>query len=570
MNNEILNKELKYVLYARRSIVATQSEEDKGVPSIDSQKLEVRELAAEKGITIVKEFSETMSASKPYQRPKFTEMMEFIEAGKANAIICFKMDRLTRNPIDEGLLKHYLETEVIKNIKSTDRDWYPDDNSLLSSIEFAMARQYSRDLKKHIRRGQRDSLRRGFRPTLAPVGYMNTRYREKGKLETCEPDPETWPIIKKLFDTVLSRQYTPHQVFEIATKQWGLRARKTTRYAKGRPLSIHSFYNILNNPFYYGEFQWPLSKGDWYKGSHKPMITRAQYDEIQGILGRGNAKNQLHEHAYTGLLRCICGARITCEKKFKTQKNGNKHVYSYYHCTGHVRPCKGQKSIRVEKLEELIVEYLSSLRIAPAFHQWALTELRNEFERESGDKTNILYTQRKALALIERKLENLFEMRMNGEIDTDLYKENREANEEESRRLKGEIEAIEQRFKTWIDDAERLLTFSERAEEEFLNGGLQKRRAIVSALGSEHLLDQGVLTIKAEKPLLLMREMASAENFPESSLEPAKDKGIKGPEDFSDPEFSRRWRCGELNSGPNPALRASLRRVANVEGSAEA
>ncbi len=29
------------------------------------------------------------------------------------------------------------------------------------------------------------------------------------------------------------------------------------------------------------------------------------------------------------------------------------------------------------------------------------------------------------------------------------------------------------------------------------------------------------------------------------------------------------WRCGESNSGPNPALRASLRRVANVEVSVE-
>jgi hypothetical protein len=100
---------------------------------------------------------------------------------------------------------------------------------------------------------------------------------------------------------------------------------------------------------------------------------------------------------------------------------------------------------------------------------------------------------------------------------------------------------VDLRFKTWIDDAERLLTFSEKAKEEFLNGGLHKRRSIAAALGTEHILDQGVLTIKAEKPLLLMREMASAENTSESMLNLPKDDVDKGSESNYDPEFSQRW-----------------------------
>jgi muramidase (phage lysozyme) len=62
------DKELKYVLYARRSIKANRTEEDKGVPSIESQKTEVRELADRLGLIIVKEFTETVSASEPNQR----------------------------------------------------------------------------------------------------------------------------------------------------------------------------------------------------------------------------------------------------------------------------------------------------------------------------------------------------------------------------------------------------------------------------------------------------------------------------------------------------------------------
>lgn len=125
---------------------------------------------------------------------------------------------------------------------------------------------------------------------------------------------------------------------------------------------------------------------------------------------------------------------------------------------------------------------------------------------------------------------------------------------------------VDQNFKTWLDDAERLLTFAERAKEEFVKGSLQKKRSIMSALGSEHLLDSGVLTIKTEKPLLLMREMASAE----SRFEPLTSVGNNGYFDENDPEFSQRWRCGESNSGPNPVLRASLRRVVSIKYSEEA
>jgi DNA invertase Pin-like site-specific DNA recombinase len=158
------NNELKYVLYARRSLAANKTEEDKGVPSIESQLTEVRNLAKQEGKMIVREFKETVSASIPGIRPEYEKMIEFIKLGKANAIICFKMDRLARNSIDEGTLKYLLEKGKIKNIRSTDRDWKSDDHVLIWSVEFGTSTQNVRDLKKHIKRGQNEALRRGFRP----------------------------------------------------------------------------------------------------------------------------------------------------------------------------------------------------------------------------------------------------------------------------------------------------------------------------------------------------------------------------------------------------------------------
>ncbi len=569
MYREDRDKGLKYVIYARRSIKANRTEEDVGVPSILSQLNEVHELASKYGLKVVKEFTETVSASEPRQRPEFTAMMRYIEEGNANAILCFKIDRLSRNSIDEGEIKYFLQKEIIKNIKATDRDLYPDDHTIMWSVEMSSSTQYSRDLKKHIKRGQMESLRRGFRPCLAPIGYKNTKFREKGKPEVCEIDEHNAVLIKKIFDTLLSRKYTPFQVYMLSVKEWGMRARKTVRNPNGRPLSIHGFYNILNNSFYYGEFTWSVRRGDkdveiiTYQGTHTPLITRAQFDEVQRLLGKkGKPRSTTHVHAYTGLMRCgACGARITCEKKTKTQMNGNYHEYSYYRCTGKIKSDCKQKSITEKQLEVVFADFLSSIQIDARFHEWAMAELRTEYERESNDKDSILYKQERALKATQQQLTTLFEMRLASEIEGDEYKERRATLEAEERRLKVEIESVDQRFKTWIDDAERLMTFAERASEEFAKGGVLERRAIIAALGDEHVLDQGILTMNTEKPVQVLLEASSLGVW----LEPLENQEEYTQKGTFVPNHETMWRCGELNSGPNLALRASLRRVASIE-----
>ena len=549
--NQPNNKELKYVLYARRSIVADKTEQDNGVPSIESQLTEVRDLARAEGRMIVKEFKETISASEPGIRPKFAEMIEYIKSGKANAIICFKMDRLARNSVDEGIIKHLLQKGVIKTIRSTDREWNTDDHTLIWSVEFGTSTQYSRDLKKHIKRGQNEALRRGFRPGIAPIGYKNSKYREKGMDEVILVDEENFAILRRMFDYVLTGKHTPFQVLKMATDEWGFRSRKTRRYSKGRLLSKASWYNILSNPFYFGEFEYPAGSGVWIKGKHKPLITRAEFDTIQQILHKDAPRPKTHVHAYVGLMRCgECGARITCENKTKRQKNGNVHHYSYYRCTGQVNPNCTQKCFRQDRLEVQILEFLSSIQISPAFHDWAIGELKNEYDRERNDKTTILYAQHREHAKIKETLERLFEMRLEGDIDSDRFKEEKSRLETEERRLGGQLETINVRVQTWIYDAERLLTFAERAVEEFTNGSMDKKRGILAALGDQHIVRDRLLTIKTEKPLLVVQEMVSETDGGINPLEPPNSVATQGSKGKNSTNSLMLWRWGESNPRP--------------------
>ncbi len=67
----------------------------------------MKQIVERENLTIVKIFQESKSAKLP-GREIFGEMIEFIKSGKANAILCWKIDRLSRNPVDEGLIKWML------------------------------------------------------------------------------------------------------------------------------------------------------------------------------------------------------------------------------------------------------------------------------------------------------------------------------------------------------------------------------------------------------------------------------------------------------------------------------
>lgn len=240
--------------------------------------------------------------------------------------------------------------------------------------------------------------------------------------------------------------------------------------------------------------------------------------------------------------------------------NGNYHEYSYYRCTGKIKSDCQQKSITEKQLEVVFADFLSSIQIDARFHEWAMAELKNEYEKESNDKDSILYKQERALKATQQQLTTLFEMRLASEIEGDEYKERRATLEAEERRLKVEIESVDQRFKTWIDDAERLMTFAERASEQFAKGGVLERRAIIAALGDEHVLDQGILTMNTEKPVQVLLEASSLGVW----LEPQENEEEYTQKGTFVPNHETMWRWGELNSRPNLVSRTHLRRIATV------
>ena len=183
---------LAYYGYCRKS---TDDSSEKQVLSLDVQKKELDVIREKNDLKVIKFFTEAKTAKEP-GREEFNQMLNSIEQGKANAILCWKLDRLTRNPVDGGRIQWLLQKGVIKEIRTYERTYRSEDHTLITSVEMGMANQYSRDLRTMAFRTIRAKLASGWRPGPAPVGYININ---AGTHRELAPDPERFVLLNQIF-----------------------------------------------------------------------------------------------------------------------------------------------------------------------------------------------------------------------------------------------------------------------------------------------------------------------------------------------------------------------------------
>lgn len=502
---------MKYFLYARKS----SESEDRQVASIDSQIQELTKIAKREGIEILEILSESQSAKAP-GRPVFTSMITRISSGEASGIICWKLDRLARNPIDGGTISWMLQQGLIQHVRVNDRSYLPTDNVLMMSVEFGMANQFVRDLSQVTRRGMKSKAERGWYPSSwLTLGYQHNRLRKAGDPEIIQ-DNERFPLVRKMFDMIIEGNYTVPEVWNIAVNEWGLRTTKNKKLARS------TVYRILTDPFYYGKFEWPKHSGNWQQGSHVPMISETEYDKIQAILGRkGKPRPQKNVFAYTGIIRCgECGASITAEPKVKRQKNGNIHFYTYYHCTKRINPNCKQKSIEVAKLEEQIADRIKRITISQDFYEWAMAQLKERNAQESELHADVINNHQRAYKACVAKLDNLIDMRAGGEITKDDFSSRKEILLQEKKRIQGLLDDIDHSVNSWMKNAETVFDFAATAKKRFETGSLKEKGKLLMMLGSNLTLTNKELHISLEKPLEIIQEASLEIAKIEKRLEP--------------------------------------------------
>ena len=487
-------KQIRYFFYARKS----SENEDKQVASVPSQIEELKKLAQQMNLNIAEVFTEEKSAKAP-GRPVFSQMIEAIHKDRAEGIVCWKLDRLARNPIDGGTISWMLQQSIIRHIQTFQRGYFPTDNVLMMNLEFGMANQFILDLSVNTKRGQRNKIQQGWLPHKPPVGYLNNIYNQPDK-SPIYPDPFSFPIMKRLWAILLEKRCSIEKLFDIA-QEMGLKMNN------GVKISRNNFYRLFRNPFYYGSFFW---NNEVYPGKHETMISKTEFDLAQRIINsRSFPRAQTHVFAFTGLMRCgECGAFITAEEKTKQLKNGDTSHHTYYRCTRRIKRDCSEPPIRCEDLESQIFNTLGKITIPPQFHQWAVKQLKEEHTKEKINRNEITQAHRHNLDACTKKLDTLFNMRLNEELGPEEYAKKKDDLLREKQKYEELIGDTQQRIETWLERAEKTFSFAETAQNRFKTGTLEDKRHILSCLGSNLVLMGKQIRIQVDKSLALFQKVA--------------------------------------------------------------
>jgi site-specific DNA recombinase len=499
-NNGIVNPcMLPYVIYARKS---TESE-DRQVVSIESQVNELRLLAARQSIQVAEVLTESHSAKRP-GRPVFDEMLRRIHRGQVRGILCWKMDRLARNHLDHGAILQALADGLLERIVTTDRPYTGNGTDrFIGNFELGMATKYSDDLSQNVRRGNRVRLEQGWITHNPPLGYLIDK-----DTKTIVKDPDRFELVRRMWDLLLTGTMRPEVILTIANKEWHFRTRQFKR-AGGNPLSRTTLYNIFANPFYTGVIR--LRSGQTYVGAHDAMVSQAEFDRVQEILGRtGRERPKLHAFAFTGILQCgHCGGAITAEEHVK--KSGRRYVY--YHCSrrraGVV--CREPMISESELIAQLSRE-LERLRMPEAVHSWLCREALAQTESEQERENQVHRTIQQALDGLGREEGNLLDLRTRDLITDDVFLTKRRHLQERRTSLQNRLRSDERRSSTG-DALVKAFTFAARAQEVFETGTAVQKRMILEAAGSNHTLKARRVALSLDKPLDRVAEAGGLSNW---------------------------------------------------------
>ncbi len=453
---------MRYFVYARKS---TDSE-DRQVMSIEAQLTELREFAVREKLEIAASFTEAKTAKEP-GRTVFGEMLSRIEAGEADGILAWHADRLARNSIDGGRIIYSLDTGKIKDLKFPTL-WFENtpQGKFMLSIAFGQSKYYVDNLSENIKRGHRQKLRKGIRPNIAPLGYLNNP-----KTRGIDVDTEKAGAVRKAFEMYARGENTLKQVEQFF-------ADAQISY-KGKHLSVSSVQRILRNPFYYGVFYF---SGEMYEGSYEPIISKKLFDSVQQVMANRGKKQRKRKHAFafSGLMTCgACGCRITAEK----QKGHN-----YYRCTKKKQTCE-EKYIREEELAEQMTKVIQKVSL-PEEDVKQMTAWIDGEKAEAQEKTQTLVqnlsTDKK---VVEAKMEKLLDLLIEGRgIDPDEYQHKKQKLLNEKLEIQQKVKDFEREGNNWLEPMRQMLFLVSQAKILLSQNSPAEISTFLKNIGSNFIL----------------------------------------------------------------------------------
>ena len=239
----------QYAIYLRKSRADVEAEARGEGETLAKHRKALNEYARQRGFLVVREYAEIVSGDSISARPQMQALLEDVKRGVYAGVIVNDVDRLGRgDSIDQEIIKitfaaaHCLIITPAKDIdlaNTTDEDLY-DFKAFFGRFEY-------KTISRRMQQGRTRSAASGnWVSGNPPYGY---RIAKSDGMIRLEPDPETAPIVKMVFDWYASGD-AGYQMISRRLDKMGIQS------SRNKGFSPHVIHRMLENPAYIGRTEY--------------------------------------------------------------------------------------------------------------------------------------------------------------------------------------------------------------------------------------------------------------------------------------------------------------------------
>lgn len=285
----------KCAVYLRQSL-----DRDGERLAVTRQREDCFALAQDRGWEIVDEYEDNSVSAydRSKSRPAYDRMVADFAAGRFDALICWDLDRLTRQPRQ---LEDWIEAAETRGLlfvtANGEADLSTDGGRMYARIKASVARAEGERKGARQRRAMAQRIERG----IVPAGTRLTGYTTKGEVL-----PEEADLVRSIFDRFAAGE----SLFSIAgsLSEAGVPPRRSSVW---HPSSVR---DLLTNARYAG-LQVFQGKPTGHRGNWEPLVGEPTFATVQAILTDPrritNREGTARKHLGSGLFVCDeCGEPV--------------------------------------------------------------------------------------------------------------------------------------------------------------------------------------------------------------------------------------------------------------------
>lgn len=447
-----MKKKITIVIYSRKSKYSDKGDSCGNQLELGMEYIKIHYPENEYDVTTLV-FEDEGFSGKNIDRPRFKEMIELILQNKINVLICYRLDRISRNIADFASLINILSEHNVDFVSIKEQF---DTRTPMGRAMMYIASVFAQLEREVIAERVRDNLLELAKTGVwlggdAPLGFASERYK---KVDVCENDEDNVLRMKnktasKLIINLkelatLKLIYMKIQELKSLSKLETYLMNNNIKTRKGKYYSVFALKWILTNPVYaqndedvlnyfeqkgikiytedddrrnfdgkYGLLTYNKTSGkdnmpikDWIVavGLHPGVIPGKEWIAVQYLLEKNSDKAYRaigypkKQSIVSSLIRCkVCGSLMRPKNVDKRRPDG---TVNYAYCCQLKEKSRGQKcnskNVPGEKLDSKIIDIIKEVFVPDS-------EIYNELKKLTFSKEK--NTVNADIALLEKECE---------------------------------------------------------------------------------------------------------------------------------------------------------------------